>query len=284
MKKIVSILLLLSVISFSQEKLTATINQDIHLVFGETYMQTENNLKAQKRSVAKAALLSAILPGAGQFYNEDYWKTAIFVAVEITAITVAYVYDKKGDDQTDFYHNFADEHWSVARYAEWTYAHLNELNPNLDPTNYSGLFNNDGSVNWDVLNRMEEDIGGYYSHQLYPYGDQQYYEMIGKYTQFNVGWDDFCTRPVVECDYHYGDPVTPHFKYYSEQRGLANDYYNIARWGVITIVTNHIISAAEAAFSANKYNRSLHVRMEVGKTNIGYVTEYFPKLNVSYRF
>ncbi len=278
--------LLFSTVLFAQTDFTKSLNEDLHIAFNETFVQSEDgNETPQKRSVAKAALLSAVLPGAGQFYNEQYWKTAIFVAVEVAAITVAHIYDGKGDDQTEYYHNYANQHWSVVRYAEWTYAHLEQLNPSLDPADYADLFNSDGSVNWSVLNRMEGDIGGYYSHQLYPFGDQQYYEMIGKYTQFNVGWDDFCPNgDVTTCDYHYGDPVTERFKYYSEQRGIANDYYNIARWGIITIVTNHIISAAEAAFAANKYNRSLHLEMQIGKTNIGYVTEYYPRLLLSWKF
>ncbi len=258
---------------FAQNRLTENLNSDLKISFDSTYTQTETTKTFEKRSVAKAALFSAVIPGAGQFYNEDYWKTAIFVAVEITAITVAHVYDKKGDNQTAYFHDYAHKHWSVQRYAQWTFDHLSELNPNLNPSDYSGLFDDDGSVNWNVLNRMEGDIGGYYSHQLAPFGEQQYYEMIGKYTQFNVGWDDF-----VGPDYHYGDPVTEHFKYYSKQRGLANDYYNVARWGIITIVTNHILSAAEAAFSANKYNRSFKVEMGIGKTNISGYTEYYPKL------
>jgi len=45
-------------------------------------------------------------------------------------------------------------------------------------------------VNLGELNRLEGDLGGYYSHQLPPHGEQ-YYEEIGKYPQFNVGWDDF---------------------------------------------------------------------------------------------
>ena len=283
MKTFSVMLILFSFLSaniYSQEKLTSQINTDIHLSFGKTFDgSNQNKVEQKERSVAKAALFSAVIPGAGQYYNGDYWKTAIFVAVEIAAIATVHVYDKKGDDQTALFHDFAHKHWSVQRYAQWTYDHLTELNPNLDPANYSDLFNSDGSVNWSVLNRMESDIGGYYSHQLAPFGDQQYYEMIGKYTQFNVGWDDFSGG-----DYHYGDPVTPHFSYYSSLRGKANDYYNVARWGVIAIVTNHIISAAEAAFTAHKYNRSLHLEMEVGKETLGYRNVYYPKLNLTVRF
>jgi hypothetical protein len=29
------------------------------------------------------------------------------------------------------------------------------------------------------------------SHRLPPHGDQQYYEMIGKYHQYSPGWNDF---------------------------------------------------------------------------------------------
>ena len=60
-----------------------------------------------KKSPVLSGVLSAILPGAGQVYNEDWWIAGIFVAVEAALITTAVVYDNKGDDQTAYFENFA---------------------------------------------------------------------------------------------------------------------------------------------------------------------------------
>ncbi len=285
MKKIFVLLVVFTQFGFAQTKseLTKNLNQDMNLAFSATHFSADSTAYqtiAVRRSPGKAALYSAVIPGAGQIYNKQYWKTAVFTLIEIAAITTTIIYNKKGDNQTAYYHNYANEHWAVTRYAEWTQAHAAEINSNVDPSQYN-LFNNDGSVNWSELNRLELAIGSYYSHQLAPFGDQQYYEMIGKYTQFNVGWDDFGD---VNTPYHYGDPVTPHFAYYSHQRGLANDLYDVAKWGYITILTNHIISAVEAAWSAHKYNNALKVRMSMNSFNSAYGIVYYPQINFNYRF
>ncbi len=43
-------------------------------------------------------------------------------------------------------------------------------------------------VNWNELNAMTET--GVHIH-LPPHGEQQYYELIGKYHQYSSGWNDF---------------------------------------------------------------------------------------------
>jgi hypothetical protein len=63
--------------------------------------------------------MSLVIPGAGEFYAGSYWKAAAFVIVEAAVITTAIIYDNKGDDQTERFENYADENWSVVKYAEW---------------------------------------------------------------------------------------------------------------------------------------------------------------------
>ena len=66
-----------------------------------------------------SGILSAVIPGAGQIYNEDYWIAGIFLAAEAALIYVGLTYDKKGDDQTASFEKYADQNWSVVDYAEW---------------------------------------------------------------------------------------------------------------------------------------------------------------------
>ncbi|MEG8945861.1 hypothetical protein [Rosettibacter firmus] len=234
----------------------------------------------EKKSPLVGAALSFALPGAGQFYSKSYVKSVIYFAIEATAITVGLIYDKKGDDQTNYFQNFANQHWSVNRYALWTITNATKINPDININNYK-VFNSDGTVNWVELNKLESAIGNYYSHHLAPFGDQQYYEMIGKYPQFNVGWDDFGDE---NTPFNYGDPLTPNFIYYSKERGKANDFYNIAYKAVLIIITNHIISALDAAWSASRYNKRLQVSAELKRYEIGYRTFYYPQLNLQYKF
>ncbi len=212
---------------------------------------------ARRKSPWLAAGMSILVPGAGEFYAGDYWKSAAFFAVDVALWIFAYNYDKKGDRQTDFFQNFANQNWSVVKYAQYA---QDNLTPPNGPYNWL-IPNTEGRppwdrVNWSELNRMEQDIGGYYSHVLPPYGQQQYYELIGKYPQFNQGWDD--SGPT----FNYGDPLTPNFLWYAGQRGLANRYYEKATTFVTIALVNHIVSAFDAAFSAASWNKKLQASLD----------------------
>lgn len=289
MKKIIFIYFLLFAINLygqHQNVLTGILNLDSKVAASMAQVESDDESISDlgnTKSPLLAGFLSLIVPGAGEFYAESYLKSILFVAIEAAAISVSVIYEGKGDDQTAFFEDFAHEHWDVGRYARWTITNLETINPALDPEEYSELFLNPErtQVNWTVLNRLESDISGYYSHRLAPFGDQQYYEMIGKYPQFNPGWDDFGNEYT---DFEFGDPVTPNFEYYSGERGKANDFYNIAAKAVIVTVINHIVSALDAAWTTSRYNKNLKMEMELEKTVVGFSTEYYPSLNIEYRF
>jgi hypothetical protein len=259
-------------------------------LFGQTALATVPNVTPPEASVGlhKSPLiavgLSLVVPGAGQFYTEHYWEAAAFLAADVAAWVLAYHYDRKGDKQKDFFQNYANENWSVvkyATYAEATYVSQMPSHPSFQWRNSN--FNNTGlrpwqRVDWNELNHMERvisenaggrpDLGSYYSHTLPPYGDQQYYELIGKYGQFNQGWDD------APLSYRYLDPVTPHFSYYAGEHIKADKYYDTAATWVIVAVINHVVSAVHAGLSAKWYN-SAHAELglqsvpaERGLTNV----------------
>lgn len=238
-----------------------------------------------KKKPMVAAGLSLILPGAGEFYSESYLKSAIFIAVEVAAIAVGLAYDKKGNDQTTFFQGYADQHWSAVRYAKWVSnpANTKNINSAIDPTKYNVLTTS-GKVNWGELNRLETDLGSYFSHKLPYYGEQQYFELIGKYPQFNVGWDDFGDE---NTPFEYKadrSNLTKNFVYYSVERGKANDYYNIASKAVIVVFVNHIISALDAAWSAHSYNKNIELHTSLEKFQNGFTSYYYPELHLQYRF
>jgi hypothetical protein len=232
---------------------------------------------AQKKSPIKSALFSLAVPGAGQFSNGDYWLSAVFIVAEAAFITTAVIYNNKGNNQTNFFQNYADQHWSVKTYAQWTINHLQYLNSSLDPANYH-VFDNNGNVIWSELNRLETDIGDGYSHNLPPHGEQQYYELIGKYPQYSHGWDDANQN---DTDFHI---LSTEFLYYSDQRGEANDLYRVSARAVALIYINHIISALEAAWGAARFNKNLSVNMRVNALNLAYRVEYVPTLNIKLSF
>ncbi len=285
MKSFILILLLTSSLSFAQEKeqieLTGELAFDSKISFDETNsFDNGNDLDFERKSPLSSALLSAAIPGAGQFYNNDYLKAALFLAVEVGAVAAAIIYNQKGDDKTEEFENYANENWSVERYARWTIQNAQNINPNVNVDNYN-VFNGN-NVNWDELNRLEGDIGDYYSHRLAPLGDQQYYEMIGKYPQFNPGWSEFGDDP--NKPFYYGDPLTSQFLFYAGERGDANDYYDISSTSVTLVVANHILSAIEAAWTSSRINKNLGVELKMGRIKFNGRNSIHPQLNLSYSF
>jgi len=282
---LIKVILLSSLVNAQtvNNKLSGVLAFDSKTTFEATYSYNNpKDEKNNKKSVLLAGVLSFAVPGAGEIYAENYYMAGLFIAIEAAAITTGLVYDKKGDDQTTFYHNYANENWDVLRYAKWTINNLSSLNSQLNPDNYAGLFYDNGTkVNWQILNKLETDIGGWYSHKLPSFGEQQYYELIGKYPQFNSGWSDFGDE---NTPYKYGDPITEKFKYYSRERGKANDYYNVASKAVVIIIVNHIVSAFDAALSANRYNKKISLKFNLMKTIKEYNIEYYPQLNLQYMF
>jgi hypothetical protein len=226
-----------------------------------------------KKSPVLSGVLSAIIPGAGQIYNEDYWVAAVFVAVEAALVTTAIVYENKGDEQTDYYESYADQYWSVVDYAEW----LNTYNPETDPDieidyDTPGLQPWERIVSWSQLNEAETG-----SHNLPPHGEQQYYEMIGKYHQYSSGWNDFAGGSNKEL-------ISPNFIYYSGERGQANDYYNTSSTAIVGIYINHLLAAAEAVWGANRFNDKLAINLRVEPYNFASGTELVPTLKFKFSF
>lgn len=279
------VIFLVSSLSFAQSfsssiQLTGNLKEDSKRVQENYFYNNSNKHTLQvdnKKSPWLGGIFSLIVPGAGEIYAEEYWKAAIFIAIEAAAITTAIVYDKKGDNKTAEFENFANQNWSAKRYAEWTLRNLPVLNPSLNPADFN-VINPDGTVNWAELNRLERAIGSGYSHTLAPFGDQQYYEMIGKYPQFSHGWSD--SNPD-DTDYHI---LSPYFKSYSIMRGEANDLYKVASTAVIFIYINHFLSSLDAAWSVASYNKNLAMRIRLEQMNLAGQTEYVPTLNFSLSF
>lgn len=272
------------------EQFAGSIYLDQKTSFEKTYEENKENIES-KKSPMLSALMSLAVPGLGQFYTKDYLLASVYLAAEATAVTVGLIYDKKGNDQTKVFQNYANAKWDAAKYARWTIDNLeNHLNPlmgnNLKASDYQDLFLDESrtKVNWDALNRLESDIGGWYSHRLERFGQQQYYEMIGKYPQFNPGWDDFDSGSLFTYTNSHKDPVTAHFDYYSRLRGKANSFYNVASKAVIVVIANHFISAINAAWSTSRYNKNLKSNVSIEKINFGFQDVYFTKLNLQYNF
>ena len=130
-------------------------------------------------------------------------------------------------------------------------------------------------VNFDDIHAVEEQHSEL-SHQLAYYGEQQYYEMIGKYHQFRAGWADYSPE--------LGFNVSPLFHEYTGMRATANDYYNTASKAVIGIYINHFLSAIDAYWSTTIYNKELVARVTVENRQYADYIELVPTLKLKLSF
>jgi hypothetical protein len=190
------------------------------------------------------AVLSATVPGVGEFYSRSWLKGALFLSAEI-ALWVGYRHfwgEYKEWDRT--FTQFADEHWSEPKY--WVFmagpaqANISDVNTE----NYA-----------QYLDRLRAYEREKYSHGLHVEKDQQYYEMIGKYDQFHAGWDDFSD----------GQPnLTPHRDEYDEMRYKSNKAYKNASACAMVVLANHLLSSFDAAWTIKTDNRKIMSSVRTG--------------------
>ena len=237
-----------------------------------------------KYSPLAAGLFSAVIPGTGQFYTKSYWQSAAFFGAEVLSWVVYASFEKKGDQRTTAFQQFADANWSVVKYANW-------INVNFSksiPVNPDQSLKPWDRISWNDLNTVEDQIGAIFNsgftHKLAPYADQQYYEMVGKYSQFGGGWDDAgsYTKADVIANNGIGN-VSPEFIAYSHMRGDANSSYNIATTVSYIIVANHVFSALEAALNASRINHRIQLQGHIESRRVyGNLVEFVPTLQVKY--
>jgi TM2 domain-containing membrane protein YozV len=290
MKKIFVLLVLLSSFAFAQEitdsenKLTGILFTDSRITleeFNEPSLPVFIPMQANKKSPFLAGVLSLIIPGAGEIYTGEYLKAAVFIALEAGLVTAGLIFDKKGEDKTSEFQNYADQNWDVVKYADWIVDNTQQ-EIGIDK-NTQGLLPWE-RVNWQQLNNAERNagsiLGGGFSHTLPPHGDQQYFEMIGKYRQYSPGWNDYNT---LENGSNW-NLTTANMLFYAGERGKANDFYNTASAFVIGIYINHFLSALDGVWSAINYNDKLAVNMRVQGQQFADHYEYIPTVHLKYSF
>jgi hypothetical protein len=179
----------------------------------------------EAKSTKRAFFYSLLLPGAGEYYAGSRIKPVVFLGLEALLWTGYFVYDNKGDNKKDEYIAYADAHYEWWNFMIW----------------------------WNSLSDTVQDK---YSHEL-PWDEEQntpirsheYYENIGKYDQFQLGWDD------IDDDPRLISVISDHRDAYLNLRKDSNDLYSIARTMVMLSLGNHIISAFDAALTAKSYNK-----------------------------
>ncbi len=237
---------------------------------------SSSTTSASHKSVFLAAMLSAVLPGLGEYYvGEDIWRGMIFTGLE-AGLWIGYIrWNQRFNDSMPAFYAFSDKHWSTAKYGDSLNATLASYHIFDSSCHCYAMGSNIASIN-----RAEAELdsifesnpsGDPYGHRLVDpaVDNQQYYEMISKYPDpYTEGWDNLAN-----------------FNLASLMRADANVQADVANLFLYGIILNHVLSAVDAALLARDHNSPLRVHSDLMQQLLpGGGMAYVPTATIQYRF
>jgi len=223
----------------------------------------------------KPLIMSLVLPGMGQVYNKSSkLKIASFLAVEVGSILSYIAFTNKADQLRTDYQNYADNHWSLHTWVSNRINYPTSVYNDRIWSSFSSLKTLIGTHDLTLIlsGSLKDDYGQYPSSdslefhqewitaiengQIGVVKDHHFYENVGKYDQFVGGWDD------ARDDWYWeekdvGDSIeivikTPNKNDYLDQRVLANNALNYAKYSITALLFNHVFSGLEAVWTNQK--------------------------------
>ena len=214
------------------------------------------------KSPFKAFMYSLAVPGAGEYYNGQKYKAVGFLAADVLFWSGYFIYHGKGVSTEKDYKAYANENYSWQDFMTW----WNDL-----PVETQNIYSH--RLPYDEANNV-------------PIFDHEYYENIGKYDQFQLGWPGGINHPFLpnSPDSTYHQTWMPdERRIYLDMRKDSNDYFAKATTMMMVSIANHIVSAFDAAISAKRFNRgSKQYSMKVNAKEIN--GETIPFVTLSAKF
>jgi hypothetical protein len=275
-------------------------------------LQVQDESVMRLKSPYVAGILSAIFPGAGEFYAGSYWRAALFAAAEITLWYFAINRTNLGHQREREFVNFANEggftangvdqagdpdtRWSAVRYARrlseiyrggfpaqgLTPERITQIQTAAavlsSPATIARIRQGDFTPINNFENIAVSSNGNALSHTLPLFGDQQYYELIGKYNNYAIGWYDFRTTDLNNTF----DRITPTMNNYAGMRGMANETLKSSDFFLNVVILNHAVSMLDAALAAVQHNNA--VKMKLGIQQDALNRQFYPTANLAISF
>lgn len=256
--------------------------------------------KGKSRSVGLAFVLSAAVPGAGQAYNKQWIKMGVAGGIEAFVLVTQFSYNKTGNRLEDELENRADTRFNAVNYAQWLNNYSGYKGSKIVISTAVRQIDFANSASWtdtqkaevrtlfDAIRTAEEKsvyvkTGASFSHKLPYFGEQQYYELMGKYYQYAPGWSDYNGADDPEAEDASGKKInaSTYFLQHASDQAAAQKYLRKASRLSTALVFNHILAAFDAALSAKLHNNRLSTGLAIGTDADG---NLLPTIGFSYRF
>ena len=257
-----------------------------------------DEMKGRYKSPRKALFMSMVVPGSGQLYVGGSAFTNVrgvaYLALEAALWGGWYYYSVyKYDKQVNKYKKFAKKHFSIGRFeSQMRDIYLNQLSDETEESRFetrymssredfckaiygdakaSGcytkgkLFTNDKAHTDRFSVTNPTSLGKEIASQKNFYDMAQVYQLIGEKT-YVLGWDDVDSVALGQnllLEEDNPESIVPlgtskNLSKYRSMRNKANDYADLQIWFFGGIILNHLVSAVDAAFTANAHNKELY--------------------------
>jgi hypothetical protein len=258
--------------------------------------------------------MSAIIPGAGQFYvNRRNVRAFIYPLLEIGLWYGMLHFRSRAYNKERAYERFADLHYCFHHRQLPAQKHLVD---NAPEGSIFGRMPPEGW--WDDYRKPcgtwvpRYRSGGHFRLIGYYRNDrQQFYEALGKYDKYIFGWSDWWIRYVGPIDQSFdnidwyfdglnwignipvSDPyalpsrLSPLREEYRRMRWQAEDYWKKSRYFTFGIIAHHLVSAVDARIMANRHNTRIDRQLNtfVPSIEINIKSNYLtPMIGLQYRF
>ena len=257
-----------------------------------------DELKGRYKSPRKALFMSLVVPGSGQLYvggsTFTYVRGGVYLALE-AALWGGWGYFSvyKYNEQVKKYKRFAKEHYSIGRYEAGMRELFGQLSDETEETRFETRYMNSRESFCEAIYGNASASSCYTAGKLFN-GDKAHYdrfsvsnpssledelETVGSFydasalyqqisdKSYVLGWDDV-EDPAIAMnleleDEEPSDGIVPLAKSknmdeYRSMRSRANDYADMQVWFFGGLILNHIVSAIDAAFTANAHNKTLY--------------------------
>ena len=197
------------------------------------------------KSSKRAFLLSALVPGLGEWYAGSKKRGVAFLGAEAALWGMWAAWTGKGNDLEEEFRAVADEYWDPLNYLAWRGSTISN---NSSITHALPCSSEVVEVYIPAMQQSgNADFGGCAPSQV-----QQYYELIGKYDQYVAGWTDVVRRSTGNAAAPTEVDSVENFHSerrlrYEDQRDESNRFLKRASTISGVILINHVISAIDAA-------------------------------------